>query len=582
MKKKIFATITTLLMLVSVFASVPAVLADDSEIGGLDFYSITIHYDQEILINYYETTIKVKNDKGKTVSQDVKYFYNTDAETEEGKYIGKKDIAMKSDKLVIPAGIKSSGNFYQLDSSDGTIKTGLHYSKFPYANAFITHIIDSSSIRTTSKIDLYGIIAPYDDAPYEHQNPNLQYADDGYALAAEKDSNGNNLKIDVNGYLIDTADSIWKSSNGDRIELYTNIPIIRKTGEVKANKPVTEIVDSDEMEWVPYNDRFDENGKIKNIKNLSYKYCISKEEYDAFVADDSQTSLKLKRAESDEAYEDAPTKGKTVTYIKTVRVNPEINKETYLNTDRVFDANDILKDKSGYIAFGTPRMGTPVLNVSVKDVTVEIDAMGSQLYDDPASDPQQKNIITVSINDLEKNADTRKQWFEEGVYTQEEYDNLVTFVLGSAKSVTTRTEINTTKSEYKDAAEYGYSPTVKSISLGASEDLLKKLPTSATLYVNFHISEQQPAAAYDEAYQKKFLSLDSSKQSTLLTENVNLLTAADKPTPKPNGQSASSFPTWAIIAIIAGAVIVIAVIILVVVISGKKKKPTDQKDNEKK
>ena len=37
MKKKIFATITALLILVSVFASVPVALADDSEIGGLDF-----------------------------------------------------------------------------------------------------------------------------------------------------------------------------------------------------------------------------------------------------------------------------------------------------------------------------------------------------------------------------------------------------------------------------------------------------------------------------------------------------------------------------------------------------------------
>ena len=65
MKKKIFATITALLILVSVFASVPVALADDSEIGGLDFYSITIHYNQEILVNYYETKVKVKNELAK-------------------------------------------------------------------------------------------------------------------------------------------------------------------------------------------------------------------------------------------------------------------------------------------------------------------------------------------------------------------------------------------------------------------------------------------------------------------------------------------------------------------------------------
>lgn len=574
MKKKIFATITALLILVSVFASVPVALADDLEIGGLDFYSITIHYNQEILVNYYETKVKVKNETGKTVTQDVKYFYNIDAETEEEKYIGKKDIAMKSDKLVIPAGLKSSGTFYQLSTTDGTIKNGLHYSKFPYAHAFITHIIDSSVLRTTSKIDLFGIVAPYDDAPYEHQNPNLQYAEDGYALANEKDSNGNNLKIDVNGYLIDTADSIWRTSNNERIELYTNIPIIRKTGQTRGNKPVTEVVDSDEMEWVPFNDRFDENGKIKNVKNMNYKYIITDEEYDAFLADESQTVLKLHRAESDEAYNDAPAKGKMISYVKTVRVDSKKDSETYFNTDRVFDASDILKDeKNGYIIMGTPRIGTPVLNVSVKDITVELDALGTQLYDDVASDPQQKNTITLSINDCELNANLHKKWFDEGLYTEDEYKAKMTYVLGSAKSVTTRTEINTTKSEYKDTSEYGYSPTVKSISIGASEELLKNLPNNATIYVNFHISEHQPAAAFDEAYQKKFLLLDSSKQSSLLSEMLNLLTDADKPTPKQDNSSLSTgFPTWAIIAIIAGAVVIIAVVVVIIVVTSKKKK----------
>ena len=61
---------------------------------------------------------------------------------------------------------------------------------------------------------------------------------------------------------------------------------------------------------------------------------ITEEEYDAFLADDSQTVLNLYRAESDEAYTDAPSKAKTVSYVKTVRVNPEINSETYFNTDR--------------------------------------------------------------------------------------------------------------------------------------------------------------------------------------------------------------------------------------------------------
>ena len=106
----------------------------------------------------------------------------------------------------------------------------------------------------------------------------MQYGEDCIAFARDRDSNGNQLKLVVNGYLVDTTDSIWRTANNERIELYTQIPVIRKTGEIRANKPVTEVVESDEWEWVPYEDRFDENGKIRNLLDLRYKYMITKEE----------------------------------------------------------------------------------------------------------------------------------------------------------------------------------------------------------------------------------------------------------------------------------------------------------------
>ena len=124
---------------------------------------------------------------------------------------------------------------------------------------------------------------------------------------------------------------------------------------------------------------------------------------------------------------------------------------------------------------------------------------------------------------------------------------------------------------------------MKSVSVGASEETLSMLPSSAHLYLNFHISEQQPAAAYDEAYQKKFLSLDSSDQSTLLTESLSLLTDEDKPSPKPSDVSGSGLSTGVIIAIAAGAVVVVAVIIVIAVVAGKKKKSggnADKKESE--
>ena len=88
MKKKVFAIVTMLILVVSLFASVP-VMADETataEIGGLDFYSITVHYENPVLVSYYETKIEVVDEKGKTKKVDVKYFYNTDAESEDKKY----------------------------------------------------------------------------------------------------------------------------------------------------------------------------------------------------------------------------------------------------------------------------------------------------------------------------------------------------------------------------------------------------------------------------------------------------------------------------------------------------------------
>ena len=568
MKKKIFAILMTLILIVSLFASVPVIAdeADSGEVGGLDFYSITIHYDNPVLVSYYKTEIEVVNEKGKKEKVKVEYFYNTNAESDEGKFVDDKENSLTSNKIVVPAGNKAAANFYQISSD--VHKTGLWYSKIPYNNAFLTHIIDKSGICTTGKVDLYGIVDPYDDAPYKHQNPNIKYADDGYALSTSVDANGNNLKIDLNGYLIDTTDHIWRTSNDERVELYTQIPVVRKTGQTNSKgKPITEIVLSEEYEWVPFEARFDAEGKIVDIKTLKFNYMITDEEFDAFI-DGQENVKKLYRAASDEAFKDAPNKGKYVAYVQTYLVDKQKDSATYFSKDRKFTADDLVRDEEGNVALSTPRCGSPLLNIKVKDITVEIDALGAQTYTDSASDPQQKNKITVSLNDCEQNAKLTTQWFEEKLYTQEEYDELAKFVIGTASSQTTRTEINMTKGDYKD----GYSPTVKSISLGASEEILAKIPMSAKLYVDFSIAEQQPAAAWDATYQKKMLAKADDK-STVITEKVDLLTDEDKPEAKKTAAPAESgLPTWALIAIIAGGVVVLAAVVIIIIVVLKKKK----------
>ena len=575
MKKKIFATITVLIIVLSVFASVP-VMADEAttEIGGLDFYSITINYDKPILTGYYETKIRVQDENGKYGNKSVAYFFNPEAETDEEKYLDSKGNPITSSSLVIPAGTRSLGAFTQLSSSDGSYKNELFYAKVPYANAFITHIVNSSGICTDKSVDLFGITDPYDDMPYVNKNPNLKYADDGYALATETYSNGNNLKIDVNGYLVDSTDYIWRTADDGRIELYTAVPVLRKTGAVEKDVPVTQIFESDTLEWVPYNERFDENGKIKDIGSIKYQYMLSTDEYEAFLADESRIEIPLKRASSNDEYKNAPKQTQQLVYVKTYRVDSTKDPATFFNTDRVFTADDIEKDSNGNYAFGSPWIGTPVIDVTIKSVTVEIDALGTQLYDDVASDPQQNNIITVSINDTAKNAATKKAWYESGVYTEEEYNKECTFTLGSAKSVTTKTSITMDKNDYKKQDEYGYSPTVKSVTIDAPAELLAKIPESATIYIEFSIAQQQPEAAFDATFQEKMLAKDSTDKSTLLTEKVTILTDADKPikpTAAPVDANDTSFPTWAIIAIIAGAVVLVAVVVVIIIITSKKK-----------
>jgi len=639
MKKKVFAIVTLLMLVVSIFASVP-VMADEAateEIGGLDFYSITVHYENPVLMSYYETKIEVVKDNGKTTKVPVKYFYNTDAENDDGKYMN-GEVSLTTDKVVIAAGSTKPGdkfgiqNFYQLSTyDDSAIKynTGLWYANVPYVNAFLTHIVDNSVISTTGKVNLKGIEALYDDKPYEHKNPNFQYADDGYALAAEKDVNGNNLKIDVNGYLVDsnTKNSVWKTSDDERVELFTQIPVVQKTGlynavgkcpecnakktastelsktkswtcknghEVKG-KPETKTTLSNEYEWVPFKDRFDENGKIVAIQELSYKYMVTEEEYNAFLESD-QTSLKMYRTDNAELFEEAGRSHKYKATVQTYLVDSKKGPDTYWSVDRQFTQNDLVVDeKTGIVALATPLLGTPISNVKIKDITVEIDALGAQIFADNelVNDPQQKNTITVSINECAYNANLYKQWFDEGFITQDEFAKRARYVLGTAKSKTTRTEITTQKADYKSKDEYGYSPTVVSISIGASADLLAKIPSSAKIFIEFDINTQQPEAAWNKTYQNIMVIKSDTNSSTVITEKIDILTDADKPKEKPkqnepvvqqNTTNSDSFSfslseifsehtvVAVIITVLLSAIVIAGIVVVILVVLKKKKK----------
>lgn len=545
MKKKFLTSVlASALALSSLISVAPVNAAATDEVGGLDFYSITFHYENEVLVKC-----------------DEKDFNNK----------GKQELV---DKLVIKAGAFDGGNFYQVQA-DGGIESDCYYSRLPKKNTFITHITNGSAISSNEKVSLFGYNNPYDAQPYVNQNPNIQYAEDGYALAKELDKDGNNLKIDQNGFIV-YPDNVWRTAEGKRVEPFIQIPVVKKTGAVnKKGVPETEVVLSNEYEWIPFEDRFDENGKIVNTKNLGYMYMLTKEEYEAFLEDDNQTELKLYRAADEETAENAYRKAKNESYAVLCLVNSDPKNEADFATDKVFKNEDIVKDANGYVSFASPKMGTPVTSVKIKDITIEIDALGAQIYDDLTQDPQQKNIIKVSLNDCGYNAEQYKKWYDEGLYTDEKYAELEVAILGSAKSQTTRTSIETDKSKYNEDLT---SPTTKSISLELNQDVLNSIPSSAQIYLDFTIGENQPAEAYSDDYKKKMLS------DALDSDIVYYLTEDDKPeapaSDTTNKDSSSDYTTIIIIAA-AAAVVVIGAVVVIVIVSKKKKTSDNTKEDNK-
>lgn len=546
MKKKFFASIlASALALSSLISVAPVNAAATDEVGGLDFYSITFHYENQVLVNCDKTNF----------SDESKHEY--------------------VDKLVINAGTTQLGNYYQVQSDDG-ISSDCYYSRIPKHHSFITHITNGSAINTTTKFDLLGLTDPYDSQPYVNQNPNIQYDEDGYAFAKEVNEDGTHCKIDQNGFIL-YSDNIWRTSDGKRVEPFIQIPVVRKTGVVKNNGKIeTEIVLSDEYEWVAFDERFDENGKIVNTKNLGYTYMLTKEEYEAFLADENQKEMKLYRASDEETAKQAYRKSKNESYSVLCLVNSDPKNAADFATDKVFTDGDIVKDANGYITFASPRMGTPLSSVKIKDVTIELDALGAEIYEDLSKDPQQKNTIKVSLNDCGYNAEQYQKWYQEGLYTPEEFAELNVTFLGSAKSQTTRTSIETDKKNYVD----GLSPTTKSISLELNQEALNNIPNEAQIFVDFAIAENQPAEAYDETYKSTFI------KEALDSDTVYFLTEDDKPTVsnKPVAPDSTKDEDSGIstpMMIIGGICIVVVIAAVVIIILVKNKKVKDVNDENK-
>ncbi len=168
----------------------------------------------------------------------------------------------------------------------------------------------------------------------------------------------------------------------------------------------------------------------------------------------------------------------------------------------VVDENgEIAKDSNGNLRNATPVQGVPVMKTKISKITVEIDALGEKLYSDVASDPQQKNTVTVSLGN---SVDNINKFPAAGT------------IVGTAKCITTRD-----KAPFSKRVE----ATVQSVELEVTEDVLNNLsPIAAKLFIQFGVQETQGIDAYNKRF---IMANDAAAEKGFKTQELKILTDAD-------------------------------------------------------
>ncbi|MBP5633100.1 MAG: hypothetical protein J6X34_05035 [Clostridia bacterium] len=623
MKKKLCVFLVLFAMVMSMFA--PAMFAEEDTTtigaseeapavvegpGGLDFYSVTVHYEKPVLVDYVYKGKKYLfvDDEGNQAMSD-EYIWRAGTTKSNGYYANK--TSKSADR-----------NFYQMQSVELGIPALAHYSKVPYNYAYITHIQNNAVIKTRESVNFFGITEPYDEGdPYVNKNPNIEYDSKGYAIDVNTDDEGNNYRIDINNYRI-TKDDMWLDNEGQRVELFYQKCQYVCTGRDDKGKlkySQDNIKFMEEYEMFPFDKRYDENGMIRDVSQIKALQYVTNDEMDEFIdkvtamldADPesvspqnpqylpfhvtwdeeemaSMTSKENKKnykfPKNDFSYkllykiskDDPAAKNAPADASATADPNaetPKIDDAVYYSKDTIFTKENIALSGE-FLAFGTPVQGEPKLNVKIKDISVEIDAVGDKIYDNAEEDPQNKNTIVISLNDFEGNCIEKKAALDEGYITQKTYDDFSSMILGTIHSKTTSTAPDFSKENLKtdesgnEIEGTNWKSTVQSIYLNLDEETLAKLPSSASIFLNFHIETQQPEEAFDLGQCK----LDS-KKSSLVAENAVKYKRPSEPLPteKPANTGNGNIPWNIIIPIIAG-VVVLAVVIVLIAVIGKKKK----------
>jgi hypothetical protein len=233
--------------------------------------------------------------------------------------------------------------------------------------------------------------------------------------------------------------------------------------------------------------------------------------------------------------------------------------DLYSAKDTKFTQDYIARDSVGNRIYSTPVQGTPKLNVEIESISVEIDAMGTQLYDNASADPQAQNKITVSINDFPQNIALKEQALADKWISQNTFDSYASKVLATVSSKTTSTVAEWDASKVKDGS---YKSTVTSIDLGLSKEDLNKLPLTATIFLSFDIKTTQADGAYNAEY--------TPKDAAVTNQNAKIWEKPAKQESNPDDGANTNVMLFVWIGVAAVAVIAI-VVILVLVLKKKKK-----------
>ncbi|MBQ8164436.1 MAG: hypothetical protein IJZ94_01280 [Clostridia bacterium] len=551
--KKILVLILTVVVLASSFVMPSMAATEPTDIGGFDFYSITFHYSEPMVVNYEIKEREYVDDNGKTKKE--KYYAFGEAVDSYTIYVTENNdnqLYTSQSETEIKRFKETVSNFFAVESYDlGIGSSELAYTKYPTPAAYITQIHDNTAIMIKDTSNIYGLADFYDQA--DTKNPNFA-EQDGYFI----DSDTGN-KIDDNGFVID-ANNLWHEADGVRVEAFT------------ADASGTLI-------WVPYASRVVDgkalvNSQVTNSMLIEKGLISAYPEYDDSVDYDEDGTVN--KSKDKKEYESKKSSFEAA-YIQLYRIKTDTDgNKTYSEAElaaandinRTFTQDDVevFTNAAGVSSFvrGTPTVGIPKAKATITSVTVEIDALGTQLYSDVAADPQQKNTIVLTTGNVYDNV----KFAKDVVAKDSTKINNIGEIIGTAKCVTTKTSM-----DLNEDAEL----TKKSVTFDATAETLAMLKNGTDIYLNFNVETLQPTDGVEiaDTYVLNGTQLVGEKKSDKWTASLASMTVykvTEESLESVEVKEEKGNNMMLIIIIAAAAVVVIAVVVIVIVVSKKKKK----------